>query len=91
MANHKQAAKRARQNEKRRMRNRSLSSKVKTFIKKMMSAVQENNEPVAKELLPVVIKEIMNAGTKGIFHRNKVSRKVSQMQKAYNKLTVKPA
>lgn len=86
MANHKQAAKRARQSVKRNLRNRSINSKTKTYIKKLMLAVEEKNIELAKELLPKTIKQIMQAQAKGLFHKNTMSRKVSQLQRAVNSL-----
>ncbi len=86
MANHKQAAKRTRQSEKRRLRNRARNSRIKTFLKKMDEAVEANDKKLATELLPVVIKEVMKAGAKGLFHKNKTSRKVAQLQKRVNNL-----
>lgn len=86
MANHKQAAKRTRQSEKRRLRNRARDSRIKTFLKKMDEAVEANDKKLATELLPVVIKEVMKAGAKGLFHKNKTSRKVAQLQKRVNNL-----
>ncbi|MBN2693304.1 30S ribosomal protein S20 [bacterium] len=86
MANHKQAEKRIRQSEKRRLRNRANNSRVKTFMKKFEQAVATQDKAQAAELLPVVVKEVMKAGAKGLYHKNKISRKVSQIQKAYNAL-----
>ena len=86
MANHKQAAKRTRQSEKRRLRNRARNSRIKTFLKKMDAALEANDKKLATELLPVVIKEVMKAGAKGLFHKNKTSRKVAQLQRRVNNL-----
>lgn len=84
MANHKQAEKRNRQNEKRRLRNRALNSKLKSSVKGFMATVASNDRTKAEEELKSVIKVVMKAGTKGLFHKNKISRKVSQLQKAFN-------
>jgi small subunit ribosomal protein S20 len=86
MANHKQAEKRMRQSETRRLRNRANNSRVKTFIKKFEQAVTTQDKTQAAELLPVVVKEVMKAGAKGLYHKNKISRKISQIQKAFNSI-----
>jgi small subunit ribosomal protein S20 len=86
MANHKQTKKRILQSETRRLRNRARNSRVKTFLKKMDEAILENNKELATQLLPLVIKEVMKAGAKGLFHKNKTSRKVAQLQKRVNNL-----
>jgi len=86
MANHKQAEKRVRQTEKRRLRNKARNSRVKTFLKKMEAALEANDKELANKLLPEVIKEVMKAGAKGLFHKNKTSRQVAQLQKRVNNL-----
>ena len=86
MANHKQAEKRTRQSEKRRLRNRARNSRVKTFLKKIEAAIESKDKELANKLLPVVIKEIMKAGAKGLYHKNKTARKVSQLQRKVNNL-----
>jgi ribosomal protein S20 len=52
----------------------------------MDEAILENNKELATQLLPLVIKEVMKAGAKGLFHKNKTSRKVAQLQKRVNNL-----
>jgi len=86
MANHKQTAKRARQAIKRNERNRALTSKTKTAIKKFMAAVDAKDVELAGKLLPLTIKQIMQAQAKGLFHKKNMSHKVSQMQKAFNSI-----
>jgi len=86
MANHKQAAKRAKQSEVRRLRNKARNSRVKTFLKKMDAAIEANDKDAASKLLPLVIKVVMKASAKGLFHKNKASRQVAQLQKRVNKL-----
>jgi small subunit ribosomal protein S20 len=86
MANHKQTAKRAKQALKRNARNRALTSKTKTYIKKLMAAVEAKDLELATKLLPLTVKQLMQAQAKGLFHKNTMSHKVSQMQKAVNSI-----
>jgi len=86
MANHKQAEKRIRQSEKRRLMNKGRSSRVKTFLKKIEVAFETKDKELATKLLPQVIKEVMKAGAKGLFHKNKTSRQVAQLQRRVNEL-----
>lgn len=74
MANTKQAIKRIRQNEKRRAHNHSIKSTVRTALKKVLSAIKENN----KESANASFKEFQSAGDKAarkrIFSSNKINR-----------------
>ena len=85
MANHKSAAKRARQAIKRRLRNRALRSSYKTEIKKFISLVTEKKLDDAKSMLPAMHKEIDKACTKGILPKNAASRKKSKITVLLNK------
>jgi small subunit ribosomal protein S20 len=80
------AAKRERQNEKRRLRNRETKSEVRTAVKKFQLAVQTQDRDLAKEKLDYAIKLIDTAGSKGVFHANTVSRKKSRLSAQYQGL-----
>jgi small subunit ribosomal protein S20 len=84
--NSSSAAKRERQNEKRRMRNRETKSAVRTAVKKFQAAVTASDKTLAKEKLDLAIKLIDTAGSKGVLHRNNVSRKKSRLYAVYNKM-----
>jgi len=79
MANHKSAAKRARQNIKRRLRNRALKSSYRTEIKKFISLVADKKLEDARKMLPQVHKTIDKAQTKGVMPKNAASRKKSRI------------
>lgn len=86
MFNSSSAAKRERQNEKRRMRNREAKSAVRTAVKRFQLATQEQDKDLAKEKFDLAIKLIDTAGSKGVFHANTVSRKKSRLAAQYNAL-----
>ena len=86
MFNSSSAAKRERQNEKRRMRNRETKSAVRTAMKKFQAAVAAQDKTLAKDKLELVIKLIDTAGSKGVLHRNNVSRKKSRLYAMYNQM-----
>ena len=86
MAKSNSAAKRERQNEKRRMRNRETKSAVRTAIKKFQAAVLLNDAELAKERLTLAVKLVDTAAGKGVFHRNNAARKKSRMYAKYNAL-----
>ena len=86
MFNTSSAAKRERQNEKRRMRNRETKSTVRTAVKKFQLATQAQDKDLAKEKFDLAIKLIDNAGSRGVFHSNTVSRKKSRLAQQFNAL-----
>ncbi|MBQ2275582.1 MAG: 30S ribosomal protein S20 [Lachnospiraceae bacterium] len=86
MANIKSAKKRILVIEKKTLRNKMIKSKIKTVIKKLEAAIAANDKELAKERLAVVISEIDKATSKGIFHKNTASRKISRLTKAVNKI-----
>ncbi len=84
MANIKSAKKRILVNETKAARNKAIKSRVKTSIKKVVTAVASKDHAVAVEALKVAIKEINMAGSKGVYHKNTCARKVSRLTKAVN-------
>ena len=80
MANHPSALKRMRQNEKKRLRNISYKSKVKTSVKKYLKA-SETKAPEAAGLLNATVSLLNKGVSKGIFHRNTASRTISRLSK----------
>ncbi|HEX7099148.1 MAG TPA: 30S ribosomal protein S20 [Acidimicrobiia bacterium] len=77
MANIKSQMKRNRQNEKRRLRNKSIRSEVKTAIKKVLVAA-EAGEPT-DELFRQAQKKIDKAVTKGVLKPNTAARKKARL------------
>ena len=84
MANIKSAKKRILVNETKAARNKAIKSKVKTCIKKVETAVATKDAEAAQAALRVAIAEINKAGTKGVYHKNTCSRKISRLTKAVN-------
>ncbi|MGQ9630671.1 MAG: 30S ribosomal protein S20 [bacterium] len=86
MANIKSAIKRARQNEKRRLRNRSVKSAIKTAVKKVIASVEANDRESAHVNLLKAIKILDRAAAKGVIHKNTSARKKSRLAKKVNAL-----
>jgi small subunit ribosomal protein S20 len=84
LANIKSAKKRIRVAEVRTARNKSIRSKVKTAIKKVDAAIVAKDKDTAKAALLAATSEIDKATTKGVYHKNNASRKVSRLTKAVN-------
>jgi small subunit ribosomal protein S20 len=79
MANHKSAKKRIRRNESFEEINRDRRSRIRTFIKKVESAIAKGDEGAAREALKMAQPEMHRGVTKGIFHKNTMSRKLSRL------------
>lgn len=82
MANIKSAKKRILVAETRAARNKAIRSKVKTAMKKVDAAVAAGDKAAAQAALVSAISEIEKAESKGVYHKNNASRKVSRISKA---------
>lgn len=82
MANHKSALKRIKQNEKRRMRNKVVKTRVKNSVKTALSAVEKNGD-VSGELKSAQ-SVIDKAARKGVIHRKTAARRVSRLSRRAN-------
>ncbi len=79
MANHKSAEKRIRQTERRTAVNRARVSRIRTFVKKVEAAIQTGDKAAALDAFRAAQPEMMRGTTKGVLHRNTVSRKLSRL------------
>lgn len=86
MANIKSAKKRIEVIDKKTLRNKMIKSKVKTVIKKVEAAIVAGDKEAAQANLLVAISEIDKAASKGVYHKNNASRKVSRLTAAVNKM-----
>lgn len=86
MANIKSAKKRILVNETKAARNKAIKSKVKTAVKKVEVAVEQKDAEAAKAALRAAVTEISKAGTKGVYHKRTVSRKISRLSKAVDSI-----
>jgi small subunit ribosomal protein S20 len=78
------AMKRARQALKQNLRNKSIKTKVKTFIKKLESSIASGNKEDAVKILKLAIKSLNSAASKGVIHRNTASRNISRLTRKVN-------
>ncbi|SDF13227.1 30S ribosomal protein S20 [Sulfitobacter delicatus] len=79
MANTTQSAKRARQNEKRFAINKARRSRIRTYIRKVEEAIASGDKAAATAALKTAQPELMRGVTKGVFHKNTASRKMSRL------------
>lgn len=87
MADHKSAIKRARQNEKRRLRNKSSKTRIKNIVKGVRQTVSEKSNEAALAELDIAKSIIDNAAKKGVIHRKTASRKISRLSKLVNTIS----
>ena len=86
LANIKSAKKRILVNRTKAARNKAIRSAVKTSIKKVETAVAQNDKEAANAALANAISTISKATSKGVCHKNNCSRKISRLTKAVNSI-----
>ena len=80
MANLKSAKKQAKQAEKRRAVNLARKSSVKTALKKVLTALEKNEDAATlKMLLKEAESKIARAQSKGLYHKNTAARKIGRL------------
>jgi len=84
MANTASARKRARQAEKRRLRNKSYKTRFKNAVKKVLKAIEQGNRENIEELLRQAISAIDKAAQKGVIHKNQAARRKSRLMAKVN-------
>jgi small subunit ribosomal protein S20 len=87
LANHKSALKRARQNEVRRIRNKSTKTRIKNIVKDVRLAVSEKSKESALTKLDTAKSIIDKAAKKGVIHKKTASRKISRLSKNINTIS----
>lgn len=83
MANTKSAIKRIRTSEKRRLRNRTVRSRMRSVLKTARAAVTTTGEDARAAVLQA-IRTLDKAVTKGVIHRNTAARKKSALARRLN-------
>ena len=81
MANIKSARKRARQGEKSRLHNMGLRSKLRTYIKNVLTAVEKGDQELATAAYNKAMPVIDSMTNKGIVTKNKAARHKSRLNK----------
>jgi len=81
MANTPQAKKRIRRNDRRAVVNGARVSRIRTFLKKVESALSDGDKGAAATALAAAQPELMRGVAKGVFHKNTASRKIARLTK----------
>lgn len=86
MANTKSAAKRARQNEKRRILNRQVKSRFRNAVRRAERLMATGDAEQAQEAVRQAISMIDRAAQKGVIHENQAARHKSRLMARYNSM-----
>lgn len=86
MANIKSQIKRIRTNEKRRLRNQSVKSELKTLVRKTREAVEAGDKDAAIEALKAASRKLDKAVSKGVIHKNQAANRKSKLAARVSKL-----
>ncbi|MGQ0573327.1 MAG: 30S ribosomal protein S20 [Pseudonocardia sp.] len=87
MANIKSQIKRVKTNEKRRQRNKSVRSAVRTAVRKFREAAEAGDNDKTVELQRAAAKALDKAASKGVIHANQAANRKSAMAKRTNALS----
>jgi small subunit ribosomal protein S20 len=87
MANTPQAEKRIRRNARRAAVNKARVSRIRTFVKKVEASLAAGDAAAAAEALKAAQPEMMRGVSKGVLHKNTVSRKISRLTSRVKALT----
>lgn len=81
MANIKSQIKRNKQNEKRRLRNRVVRGRARTFVTKARTAITTGEKETAEAKVREAIVALDKAAEKGVIHKNNAARRKSRLMK----------
>ena len=84
MANIKSQIKRVKTNEKRRQRNKSVRSSVRTAVRRFREAAEAGDAEKATELQRAAAKALDKAAGKGVIHKNQAANRKSAMARRVN-------
>ena len=86
MATHLSALKRHRQSEKRRVRNRTIRSRLRHIVREVRTALSAKNTDAAQKSLAHATRALDKAVTKGVLHRNNAARKIARLTRAVTRM-----
>ena len=91
MANIKSAIKRNKQNEKRRIRNRTYVAGARTYVKKAQLAIEGGELNDARQATLEAVSALDKAAEKGVLHKNNAARRKSRLMRRMAALEKKNA
>lgn len=79
MANHPSAEKRNRQTQRRTEVNSARKSRIRSFVKKVETAIASGDKNAAKQAFADAAPEMQRGASKGVVHQRTVARKLSRL------------
>ncbi|OKL49330.1 30S ribosomal protein S20 [Boudabousia marimammalium] len=79
MANIKSQKKRIKTNEKRRQRNQSVRSELRTLVRRTREAIEAGDKEAAESALQVACRKLDKAASKGVIHKNQAANRKSKL------------
>jgi small subunit ribosomal protein S20 len=89
MANHFSALKRARQTEKRTVRNRANTSRLRSTLRDLRESLAKGDQPGADQVFRQTVSALDKAVQKGVLHENTASRYKSRLNARLNAIAKK--
>jgi small subunit ribosomal protein S20 len=89
MANHFSALKRARQTEKRTVRNRANTSRMRTMLRDLSESLAKGDKQAADQVFRHTVSALDKAVQKGVLHENTASRYKSRLNARLNAIAKK--
>lgn len=86
MATHKSAIKRIRQNEKRRLHNRTYRNRTRTLVKKARAAIESGNLEEARAATQIAVRDLDKLASRGVVHKRNAARRKSRLMRQLAKL-----
>lgn len=86
MANTPQAKKRIRRNARRADINHARISRIRTYVKRVESAIESGDKAAAAQAIAAVQPELARGVAKGVLHKNTASRKFARLTKRVSAL-----
>ncbi|MEW6265509.1 MAG: 30S ribosomal protein S20 [Thermodesulfobacteriota bacterium] len=80
MANHKSALKRVRQSEKRRLRNKTVKTRIKNLVKAARESAAQTPAQ-SSEALQAAVQALDKAAGRGVLHRRTASRRIARLSR----------
>jgi small subunit ribosomal protein S20 len=87
LANIKSQIKRNKQSEKKRVRNRVVRGRARTFVAKARVALAGGEKATSAEAIKVAVSELDKAAQKGVLHKNNAARRKSRLMKQLSALS----
>ena len=81
MANHKSALKRIKQNEKRRLHNRTYRNRARTLVKMARDAIESGDVEEARKATGMAVRDLDTLASRGVVHKRNADRRKGRLMR----------